>query len=707
MTGVWLTGRRQQRLHADRADRAGGAVGEERDPDRGVRARAGVRRAHAGAGGDRGQPAAAAPDPDDLAGLHHGRAAAGALHRRRRRDAPGDGRRGVRRHDRRDRLRPVPDAGVLRAAAPRSPATGRSSCTARCRTSKPSRGSAGRAGRGGGAPVPAARRSRDDRAASRKFDHEARLRPSLRAALRRCSPRWCWPAAPPRRPSSPRLPPPAAVQGAGDGALDRRARAGRGAAARRLVEGLRRPGLDDLVERAGARQHQHPGGRGAAGRRRARWLRSADADRAAAARRWARAARGSAGAGPQPAPRPSTLVTAGVDCLVRGRPVRPAVARQRCRRARCRRRARRCCRARACWCRPRSRRPTSRCARSTPSARWCATPSTAYRDTLRLTERRYRAGDVAELDVARVRDRGGRRPKSEALALDRRRAELEHALAVLVGEAASDFALAARRLVAPRLPADPGRRAEHACWRAGPTSSAAQSSVLAAQARVGVAQAAWFPSIVADRRRAAMRRRSWATCSSGRRAPGASARCCRCRCSTAAGARPACRARRPQLDGALASYREQVLVAFKDVEDQLSALRLLARAVEAQARAVASAQPRHRAVGLALPQRPGQPARPARCAPQRTAQPPPGAAGAVGAVPGDGRADPRAGRRLGVAADRDAAAELQVRRRDRVQYAGRARGGASRAESSANRRSACAPMHQRTRIARPAAWRRT
>ena len=78
MTGVWLTQRRQQHLHADRADRAGGAVGEERDPDRRVRARAGVRRAHAGAGRDRGEPPAPAPDPDDLARLRDGRAAAGA-----------------------------------------------------------------------------------------------------------------------------------------------------------------------------------------------------------------------------------------------------------------------------------------------------------------------------------------------------------------------------------------------------------------------------------------------------------------------------------------------------------------------------------------------------------------------------------------------------------------------------------------------------
>jgi multidrug efflux pump len=61
--------------------------------------------------------AAAAPDPDDLAGLRHGRAAAGAVDRRRLRDAQGHGRGGVRRDDRRDGLRPVPDAGVLRAAA--------------------------------------------------------------------------------------------------------------------------------------------------------------------------------------------------------------------------------------------------------------------------------------------------------------------------------------------------------------------------------------------------------------------------------------------------------------------------------------------------------------------------------------------------------------------------------------------------------------
>src|SRR5262249_20579899 len=65
---------------------------------------------------------------------------------------------------------------------------------------------------------------------------------------------------------------------------------------------------------------------------------------------------------------------------------------------------------------------------------------TAYRETLDLTERRFRAGDVAELDVARAKTEVAA-TESDALALDRRRAELEHALAVLTGDVSSNFDL--------------------------------------------------------------------------------------------------------------------------------------------------------------------------------------------------------------------------------------------------------------------------
>lgn len=64
----------------------------------------------------------------------------------------------------------------------------------------------------------------------------------------------------------------------------------------------------------------------------------------------------------------------------------------------------------------------------------------AYGETLSLTEKRARAGDVADLDLARVRAELAAN-EAEALSLDRRRIELETALAVLVGEAPSNFSL--------------------------------------------------------------------------------------------------------------------------------------------------------------------------------------------------------------------------------------------------------------------------
>ncbi|HEX7053451.1 MAG TPA: efflux transporter outer membrane subunit [Burkholderiales bacterium] len=208
-----------------------------------------------------------------------------------------------------------------------------------------------------------------------------------------------------------------------------------------------------------------------------------------------------------------------------------------------------------------------------------------YRDTLDLTERRWRAGDVAELDVTRVMAEMAS-TESETLALDRRRAELEHALAVLLGEAPSDFSLPPGewRTELPVIPA--GVPATVLARR--PDVSAAMREMLAAQARVGVAKAAWFPSIaltatggyaspdISDLFKWSSR--AWGIglfgalpiFDGGRREAGV-------------------QAASADLDAAIARYREQVLVAVKDVEDALSALRLLAEQSEAQARAVKAA----------------------------------------------------------------------------------------------------------------------
>src|SRR3954470_5998236 len=209
----------------------------------------------------------------------------------------------------------------------------------------------------------------------------------------------------------------------------------------------------------------------------------------------------------------------------------------------------------------------------------------AYRGTQDLTERRYRAGDVAELDVARAATQVAT-TEADALALDRRRAGLEHAIAVLVGEVPSNFSIAEASWSTP-LPSVPaGLPAEVLARR--PDVAAAQARMLAAQARVGVAQAAWFPDIsltgtgglaspqISDLFKWSARAWGIGALASlpifdgGRRESGI-------------------RFAGGEMDAAIAQYREQVLVAFRDVEDQLSALRLLELQSEAQGRAVNAA----------------------------------------------------------------------------------------------------------------------
>ncbi len=213
----------------------------------------------------------------------------------------------------------------------------------------------------------------------------------------------------------------------------------------------------------------------------------------------------------------------------------------------------------------------------------------SYHETLRVTERRFEMGSVAELDVARLRVDVAT-AQAEALALDRRRAELEHALAVLVGQAASSFNLeeatdshdwhAALPVIPAGIPSTVLARR--------PDIAAAQRTVLASQARLGLAKTAWFPSLVLTtvqgfaspnlRDLIAIASRAYGLGAllslplfdGGRREAAVQG----------AGA---------DLEVSVAGYREQILVALKEVEDQLSSLRLLTDQAQAQSRAVAAA----------------------------------------------------------------------------------------------------------------------
>jgi len=177
--------------------------------------------------------------------------------------------------------------------------------------------------------------------------------------------------------------------------------------------------------------------------------------------------------------------------------------------------------------------------------------------------------------------------EAEALSLDRQRAQLENALAVLVGENASSFSLAPADWATALPVVPPGVPGTVLARR--PDVAAAQSSLLAAQARVGVAQAAWFPSVAltADGGFASPElgdlfkwsARAWSVGAllslpifdGGRR-------------------ESQVQSAQAQLDAQVALYRGQVLNAFREVEDQLAALRLLGEQSMAQGRAVDSAR---------------------------------------------------------------------------------------------------------------------
>ncbi len=86
---------------------------QKRDPDRRVRPRAGTPGPQHCAVCHRGQPVAPAPDPDDVYRFHHGRGAAGAVHRCRRGNALRHGHCRVLRHAGGHPVRAVAYAGVL------------------------------------------------------------------------------------------------------------------------------------------------------------------------------------------------------------------------------------------------------------------------------------------------------------------------------------------------------------------------------------------------------------------------------------------------------------------------------------------------------------------------------------------------------------------------------------------------------------------
>ncbi|KKB64453.1 RND transporter [Robbsia andropogonis] len=210
----------------------------------------------------------------------------------------------------------------------------------------------------------------------------------------------------------------------------------------------------------------------------------------------------------------------------------------------------------------------------------------SYQDYLKLTQNRYAQGVAGRSDVLQAQTQ---LQNAQASAVDNQvdRAQYEHAIAVLVGEPASVFSLAAAPLqsVPPTIPlALPSTLLERR-----PDVAAAERSAAAANEQIGIYQAAFFPTLTlsATGGFASSMFSNWLTAPARMWTIGPQLAATLfdggLRRAEVAGARAA-------YDQAAATYRATVLSAFQDVEDNLSSLRILANEAAIDQQAVVSAQ---------------------------------------------------------------------------------------------------------------------
>ncbi|QOL48030.1 efflux transporter outer membrane subunit [Massilia litorea] len=197
-----------------------------------------------------------------------------------------------------------------------------------------------------------------------------------------------------------------------------------------------------------------------------------------------------------------------------------------------------------------------------------------YERELQITTNRFNAGIAARTDVLQAQTQLAT-AKSDELSLRRQRAQFEHAIAILVGKAPSEFALAPLpdwRVTVPDVPVG----VPATLLQRRPDIAAAEREVAAANAEIGVARAAYFPNIglsgslgTSGSRVGDLFKLSNAAWSFGLSAAQA--------IFNAGATRAAVAGAEARHQAAVARYRQTVLTAFGDVEDQLTATRVLAQ----------------------------------------------------------------------------------------------------------------------------------
>jgi NodT family efflux transporter outer membrane factor (OMF) lipoprotein len=209
-----------------------------------------------------------------------------------------------------------------------------------------------------------------------------------------------------------------------------------------------------------------------------------------------------------------------------------------------------------------------------------------YEKTLQINVNRHNQGVASGADVAQAETQL-ETTRAQAIDLGVERSQLEHAIAILTGKPPAELTIAAAPLGVPP-PAIPLELPGELLQRR-PDIAAAERRVAAANAQIGVATAAYFPSLTLSASGGfasstlatlfSLPNRFWSigpqllatVFDAGRR-----------RAVTAQA--------QAAYDANVAAYRESVLTAFQNVEDNLAALRILSDEATQQAAAVAAAE---------------------------------------------------------------------------------------------------------------------
>jgi len=210
----------------------------------------------------------------------------------------------------------------------------------------------------------------------------------------------------------------------------------------------------------------------------------------------------------------------------------------------------------------------------------------AYSKFLKLTQNRYKSGVASRADVLQAETQL-KTTQAQAIDVGVQRSQLEHAIAVLIGRPPALFSIPSMPLDAspPLIPvAVPSKLLERR-----PDIAAAERRVAAANAQIGVAKAAYFPTVTlsGDAGFESSKFSKWLTWPSRLWSLGPAVS----ETLFDGGLRGAQMDQaRATWEASVATYRQTVLTGFQEVEDNLAALRILEDEAKVQGEALLAAR---------------------------------------------------------------------------------------------------------------------